>query len=61
MFGLGTPELVLLILLVLLLFGGAKIPQMMRGLGEGMREFKKSSRDDDDTTTTSTHNNRTQV
>jgi sec-independent protein translocase protein TatA len=61
MFGLGTPELVLLILLVLLLFGGAKIPQMMRGLGEGMREFKKSSRDDDDTTTTSTPNNRTQV
>jgi sec-independent protein translocase protein TatA len=61
MFGLGTPELVLLILLVLLLFGGAKIPQMMRGLGEGMREFKKSTRDDDDTTTTSTPNNRTQV
>jgi sec-independent protein translocase protein TatA len=61
MFGLGTPELVLLILLVLLLFGGAKIPQMMRGLGEGMREFKKSTRDDDDTTKTSTPNNRTQV
>ena len=48
MFGLGGHELWLVLGLVLLLFGGAKIPQMMRGLGEGMKEFKKATRDDED-------------
>ena len=48
MFGLGTPELIIVLVLVLVLFGGAKLPQMMKGLGEGMREFKKATREDDD-------------
>ena len=48
MFGLGGQELIILLLIVLVLFGGSKIPQMMRGMGEGMREFKKATRDDDD-------------
>ena len=61
MFGLGGQELIIVLLIVLVLFGGAKIPQMMRGMGEGMREFKKATRDDDETTTTSTRNNRTEV
>ena len=52
MFGLGGQELVIVLLIVLVLFGGAKIPQMMRGMGEGMREFKKATRDDDDDTNT---------
>jgi TatA/E family protein of Tat protein translocase len=43
MFGLGTPEIVAIIVLVLILFGGKKIPEIMRGLGEGMREFRKAS------------------
>ncbi len=47
MFGLGGNELIIVLLIVLVLFGGAKIPQMMRGLGEGMREFKKATRDDE--------------
>ena len=34
--------------MVLLLFGGKKIPEMMRGLGGGIKEFKKASKDDDD-------------
>lgn len=38
---LGTPELLAIGVLILLFFGGAKIPQMMRGLGRGMGEFKK--------------------
>lgn len=38
--GLGTPELIIIVLVVLLLFGGKKIPELMRGLGRGMREFK---------------------
>jgi len=38
----------LIMLVVVLLFGGRKIPELMKGLGEGMREFKKASRDDND-------------
>lgn len=48
MLGLGTNELMIVLLIVLVLFGGAKIPQMMKGLGEGMREFKKAAHDDED-------------
>jgi sec-independent protein translocase protein TatA len=38
--GLGTPEIVLIAVVILLLFGGKKIPELMRGLGRGVREFK---------------------
>ena len=38
--GLGTTEIILIVLLVLLFFGAAKIPQLMRGLGHGVKEFK---------------------
>ncbi len=54
MLGLGGPELLMVMLLVLLLFGGAKIPQLMRGLGEGMREFRKATEDDPHTTPSTT-------
>lgn len=37
---IGTPELILVILVVLLLFGGKKIPELMRGLGKGVKSFK---------------------
>ncbi|MDP1623949.1 MAG: twin-arginine translocase TatA/TatE family subunit [Bacteroidales bacterium] len=39
-FGLGTTELLLIALLVLLLFGGRKIPELMKGLGKGVKSFK---------------------
>ena len=39
--GLGAPEIILIIIAVLLLFGGKKIPELMRGLGRGVREFKE--------------------
>ena len=45
---LGWLEIVLIIALVLLLFGGKKIPELMRGLGQGTREFKEGLRGDDD-------------
>jgi len=37
---IGTPELIGILLVVLLLFGGRKIPELMRGLGKGVKEFK---------------------
>lgn len=48
MFGLGTPELLIIGLVILLLFGGRKIPEMMKGLGAGVKEFKKASTVDED-------------
>ncbi len=39
----GTTEIVVIVILALLLFGGKKIPELMRGLGTGLKEFKKAS------------------
>jgi sec-independent protein translocase protein TatA len=44
---LGPTELILIALVVILLFGGRKIPELMKGIGEGMKAFKKASRDGD--------------
>jgi sec-independent protein translocase protein TatA len=49
LFNLGGPELVLILLIVLLLFGGAKLPQLAKGLGQAIREFKKASSEDAET------------
>lgn len=43
----GPTEIILIIVGLLVLFGGRKIPELMKGLGQGMREFKKASRNDD--------------
>lgn len=47
---LGIPgglQVVLIIVLILLLFGGRKIPELMKGLGKGMKEFKDAQRDNE--------------
>ena len=44
----GVTGLIVITLAILLLFGGKKIPELMKGLGGGIKEFKKASRDDDD-------------
>jgi len=41
MFGIGTQEILLIVLVVLLFFGGKKIPELMKGLGKGVRSFKE--------------------
>ncbi len=46
---LGPTEIILIVAVVILLFGGRKIPELMKGLGQGMREFKKASKADDTT------------
>jgi len=49
-FGLGTWELLLIALVVLLLFGGRKIPELMKGLGKGVKNFKDGMDGIDDAT-----------
>jgi len=45
LWSLGLPEILLIAVVVLLLFGGKKIPELMRGLGKGVSEFKKGVKD----------------
>ena len=45
---MGPWQIVLIVLAILLLWGGKKIPELMKGLGGGIKEFKKASREDDD-------------
>ena len=44
---LGTTEWVLIVVAIVLLFGGKKIPELMGGLGKGIKEFKKATQDED--------------
>jgi sec-independent protein translocase protein TatA len=48
LFSLGPTEIILIVAVVVLLFGGRKIPELMKGLGQGMREFKKATKADSD-------------
>jgi len=48
LFALGMPEILLIALVALLFFGGKKIPELMRGLGKGVSEFKKGVKDIED-------------
>lgn len=41
MFGMGTQEILFIVLIVLLFFGGKKIPELMKGLGKGVRSFRE--------------------
>lgn len=43
--GLGMPEVLVIVLVILLLFGGKKIPELMKGLGKGVRSFKEGMND----------------
>ena len=43
---IGWPQVVLIAVVILILFGGRKIPELMRGLGSGLKEFKDASKDE---------------
>ena len=48
LFGLGMQEIIVIALIILLLFGGKKIPELMKGLGKGVKSFKDGMKDIDD-------------
>ena len=55
--GLGAPEIILIIIAILILFGGTKIPELMKGLGKGMKEFKDAQNGESSTTTSGSTTN----
>ena len=46
---IGGPQIILIVIVVLLLFGGRKIPELMKGLGSGIKEFKKATKEEEET------------
>lgn len=44
----GVTEIILIVLVIVLLFGGRKIPELMKGIGQGMKEFRKAQKDEPD-------------
>ena len=42
----GMPQIIFVIVIVVLLFGGKKIPELMKGIGSGIKEFKNAAKDD---------------
>ncbi len=48
MFGLGMPELIIILIIILIIFGAGKLPQIGSGLGKGIRNFKKATTESQD-------------
>ncbi len=48
MFNIGTGELILIVVVIIILFGAKKIPELAQGIGKGLKEFKKAMRDVED-------------
>jgi sec-independent protein translocase protein TatA len=61
--GLGAPEIILIIVAILIMFGGKKIPELMKGLGRGVKEFKDAQNGETNTAnnTTNTTEDKTKV
>lgn len=57
MFGLGTQELMLILIIVVILFGATRLPQIGKGIGEAIRNFKKATSEKDEIDVTPKRNN----
>jgi sec-independent protein translocase protein TatA len=52
--GIGAPELIIILVIVLVIFGAGRLPQVLGSLGKGVKEFREASEGRDETTTTAT-------
>jgi sec-independent protein translocase protein TatA len=48
MFGLGMPELIIILVIIVIIFGAGKLPEIGSGIGKGIKNFKKATRDEDE-------------
>jgi sec-independent protein translocase protein TatA len=49
MFGLGMPELIIILVIIVIIFGAGKLPEIGSGIGKGIKNFKKATRDEEET------------
>jgi sec-independent protein translocase protein TatA len=47
MFGLGMPELIIILVIIVIIFGAGKLPEIGSGIGKGIKNFKKATREED--------------
>lgn len=59
--GLGAPEIILIIVAILIMFGGKKIPELMKGLGRGVKEFKDAQNGETNTANNTTTEDKPKV
>jgi sec-independent protein translocase protein TatA len=59
--GLGAPEIILIIVAILIMFGGKKIPELMKGLGRGVKEFKDAQNGETNTANNTSTEDKTKV
>ena len=48
MFGLGMPELIIILVIIVIIFGAGKLPEIGSGIGKGIKNFKKATRDEEE-------------